>query len=131
VFAARVRAEAQLLVCALARKGWEEAAERAWQPPETSKTPAPGAADVGPWNADRFEAALAPFFEEYAELASGSEARLHHLTQLKPGGARQWEVTQTLVDLKGDHSWAIFAGIDLRDATAPDGPILRIRRIGT
>ena len=73
---------------------------------------------------------MTPFFEEYGELASGSEARLHHLTQLKSTAPRLWDVTQTLVDPNGDHTWTIFAGIDLRDATAPDGPILRIRRIG-
>ncbi len=93
-------------------------------------TRAAAGADESPWNAERFEAALAPFFEEYGELASGSEARLHHLTQLKSAGPRQWEVTQTLVDPKGDLTWAIFATIDLRDSAAPDGPILRIRRIG-
>ena len=118
VFAARVRAEAQLLVRALARKDWEEAAERV--SPENGS----------PWDAERFEAAMAPFFDEYGDLVSGAEARLHHLTNLKAAGPRQWEVTQTLVDPKGDHTWAIFAGIDLRDASAPDGPILRIRRIG-
>ena len=75
--------------------------------------------------------AMAPFFAEYGELLSGAEARLHHLTNLKSAGPRQWEVTQTLLDPKGDHTWAIFAGIDLRDSTAPDGPILRIRRIGS
>ena len=74
---------------------------------------------------------MAPFFDEYGELASGSEARLHHLTQLKSTGSRQWEVTQTLLDPKGDQTWAIFASIDLRDGGAPDGLILRIRRIGT
>ena len=119
VFAARVRAEAQLLVRALARKDWEEAAERVFE-----------GADENRWDAVRFEAAMAPFFDEYGELASGSEARLHHLTQLKSTGPRQWEITQTLVDPKGDHTWAIFAGIDLRDGSVPDGPILRIRRIG-
>lgn len=119
VFAARVRAEAQLLVRALARKDWEEAAERV--SPENGS----------PWDAERFEAAMAPFFDEYGELVSGAEARLHHLTNLKAAGPRQWEVTQTLVDPKGDHTWAIFAGIDLRDGSAPDGPILRIRRVGT
>ena len=62
--------------------------------------------------------------------SSGAEARLHHLTTLKSAGPRQWEVTQTLVDPKGDHTWAIFADIDLRDASAPDGPILRVRRFG-
>lgn len=49
---------------------------------------------------------------------------------MKPAGPRRWEVTQTLLDPKGDHSWAIFAEIDLRDSSAVDGPILRIRRIG-
>ncbi len=120
VFAARVRAEAQLLVRALARKDWEEAAERVFE-----------GADEDRWDAERFEAALEPFFAEYGELLSGSEARLHHLTQLKSAGTRQWDVTHTLVDPKGDLTWAVFAGIDLRDEAAPDGPILRIRRIAT
>ncbi|MBK9063196.1 MAG: DUF3516 domain-containing protein [Acidobacteria bacterium] len=119
VFAARVRAEAQLLVRALARKDWEEAAERVCADASDS------------WDAARFEAALAPFFEEYGELLSGAEARLHHLTKLKSAGSRKWEVAQTLLDPKSDHTWAVFAEIDLTDAAAPDGPILRIRRIGT
>jgi superfamily II RNA helicase len=119
VFAARVRAEAQLLVRALARKDWEEAAERVF-------------ADAGdPWDAARFEAAMAPFFDEYGTLHSGAEARLHHLTQLKSTGPREWEVVQTLLDPKGDHTWAVFADVDLTDASAPDGPILKIRRIGS
>jgi hypothetical protein len=128
VFAARVRAEAQLLVRALAKKDWEEAAERVYQSPKAAET---AGADEDRWDAERFEAAMVPFFDEYGELASGAEARLHHLTQLKSTGPRQWEVTQTLLDPKGDHTWAIFAGIDLRDPSAPDGPILRIRRIGS
>ena len=119
VFAARVRAEAQLLVRALARQDWDEAAERVFE-------------DAGdPWDAARFEAALAPFFAEYGELLAGAESRLHDLTHLKPAGARRWEVAQTLLDPKGDRTWAVFAEIDLTDASAPDGPILRVRRIGT
>jgi superfamily II RNA helicase len=125
VFAARVRAEAQLLVRALAKKDWEEAAERVHQSTDPGET-----ANEAPWDAERFETAMAPFFDEFGELLSGAEARLHHLTNLKSTGHRQWEVTQTLLDAKGDHTWAIFAGVDLRDGNAPDGPILRIRRIG-
>ena len=138
VFAARVRAEAQLLVRALAKKEFEEASERVWQPADP---PAPAAGPAGEpgefgedddrWDAARFEAALAPFFDEYGELVSGAEARLHHLTQLKSAGPRQWEVAHALLDPKGDHTWAIFATIDLRDGGAPDGPILRIRRVGS
>ncbi|MCE7958751.1 MAG: DUF3516 domain-containing protein, partial [Acidobacteria bacterium ACB2] len=44
---------------------------------------------------------------------------------------RRWEVSQTLLDPDGDDAWAVFAEVDLRDDTAPDGPILRIVRIGT
>ena len=105
-----------------------DAAERVWQRPETDET----AKDAGiRWDAERFESAMAPFFEEYGDLVSGAEARLHHWTTLKPAGPRRWEVTQTLLDPKGDRTWAIFAGIDLRDGAAADGPILRIERIGT
>jgi hypothetical protein len=128
VFAARVRAEMHLLVRALAARNWEEAAERVWQGPESDDA----AKDAGiRWDAERFGSAMAPFFEEYGELVSGAEARLHHWTNLRPAGPRRWVVTQILLDPKGDHTWAIFAGIDLRDSTAPDGPILRIERIGT
>ncbi len=128
VFAARVRAEAQLLVRALAKKDWDEAAERVWREPESTR---PSATDEGAWDAERFEAETKPFFDEYGELLSGAEARLHHLTRLKAIGPRQWEVTHALLDPKGDHTWAIFASIDLTDAGAPDGPILRIHRIGS
>ena len=128
VFAARVRAEMHLLVRALAARDWEEAAERVWQRPETDEA----AKDAGiRWDAERFESAMAPFFTEYGELDSGAEARLHHWTNLRPAGPRRWDVTQTLLDPKGDQTWAIFADIDLRDSAAADGPILRIGRIGT
>ncbi|MFI5181147.1 MAG: DEAD/DEAH box helicase [Thermoanaerobaculia bacterium] len=128
VFAARVRAEMHLLVRALAARDWEEAAERVYQRPDTDE--ATKAAGIR-WDAERFESAMAPFFEEYSDLVSGAEARLHHWTNLRPAGPRRWEVTQTLLDPKGDHTWAVFAHIDLRDGAAPDGPILRIERIGT
>jgi len=128
VFEARVRAEMHLLVRALAARDWDEAAERVWQRPETDEA----AKEAGiRWDAERFESALTPFFEEYGELVSGAEARLHHWTNLRPAGPRRWEVTQTLLDPKGDHAWAVFAAIDLRDSSAADGPILRIERIGT
>ena len=125
VFASRVRAELQLLVRALARKDWEEAAERVWQPAEA----ADGSGSER-WDASRFEAAMAPFFEERGELLVGPEARLHQWTRLVPAGERRWEVTQTLLDPAGENDWAVFADVDLRDADAPDGPIVRVRRIG-
>lgn len=129
VFAARVRAEMHLLVRALARKEWEEAAERVFQVEGAEETDA-DAERESRWDAERFETAMAPFFEEHAELMSGPEARLHQWTNLRPKGPRRWEVTQTLLDPEEDNDWGIFAEIDLRDDGAPDGPILRVRRIG-
>ncbi len=123
VFAARVRAEMHLLVRALARKEWEEAAERIH-----AASQVPGSGDR--WDAERFETAMAPFFEEYGELLTGPETRLHQWTNLRPNGPRRWEVTQTLLDPKGDNTWAVFAEVNLRDESAPDGPILRVTRIG-
>ena len=126
VFAARVRSEMHLLVRALSRRDFEDAAERVWQPAENAE----GAAEAA-WTPERFESALAPFFEEHVELLAGPESRLHQWTNLKPAGPRQWTVTQTLLDPEEDNAWAVFAEIDLREETAPDGPILRLTRIGT
>ncbi len=140
VFAARVRAEMHLLVRALARKEWEEAAELVYPTGEAGPEGEAGAAgDAGAvepraarlWDAERFEASLAPFLAEHAELLAGPEARRHEWTNLRPNGPRRWEVTQTLLDPEGDHDWAVFAEIDLRDDGASDGPILRLRSIGT
>ncbi|MEO6327202.1 MAG: DUF3516 domain-containing protein, partial [Thermoanaerobaculia bacterium] len=129
VFSARVRAEMQLLVRALARKDWDEAAERVYSG-GADELEVAASQNEEPWGAMRFEKAMEPFFAQHEELLSGAEARAHSLTNLRPAEPRRWEVTQTLLDPAGDHTWAIFATIDLRDANAPDGPILRIERIG-
>jgi superfamily II RNA helicase len=121
-FAARVRAEMHLLVRALSRGDWEEAAGRAWQAPEGT--------DSEPWDAPRLEAALGPFLGEHGALEAGPESRRHEWTNIRSVGPRRWEATQTLLGADGETSWAIFASIDLRDGTAPDGPILRLSRIG-
>ncbi len=122
VFAARVRAEMQLLVRALSKKDWEEAAERVHLDPASGMESA--------WGPEQFETALEPFFLEYEELLAGPESRLHQWTNIRPAGPRRWEVTQTLLDPRADNLWAVFAEIDLRDGTAPEGPILRVKRIG-
>ncbi|MCG3194340.1 MAG: hypothetical protein DIJKHBIC_03598 [Thermoanaerobaculia bacterium] len=133
VFASRVRAEMHLLVRALSRKDWEDASERVWQPSGFAE--GVGETENG-WSMERFEEAMAPYFAAHEELLSGPESRLHHWTNLRPKGPRQWSVTQTLLDPSGENDWAIFAEIDLRDSAlfdsaGADGPILRITRIGT
>jgi len=116
--AARLRSELHLLVHALAKRDWEEAAERVTVVPE----------DL--WDAARFEAALAPFYAEHAALLDTPEARRHEWTHVTPDGDRQWQVTQTLLDAEGDHDWGLKARVDLRRAAAVDQPLLRLEWIG-
>ncbi len=121
-FAARVRAEMHLLVRALASRDWEEAAASIRQDPDDPETV---------WDAERFEAALEPFFAEYSELVFTAEARRHQWTQVRPTGTpRVWEVSHTLVDPQGDNLWALLGTIDLSRPDEIDGPLLRLQRIG-
>ena len=100
-------------------------------PAETSGPAADEADDPqGPWDAERFKAALAPFFAEYPEIVFTPDARRHQWTQLKETGERTWKVVQTLLDPEGDNLWAIEGEIDLRDPEAPEGPLVRLVRIG-
>lgn len=120
-FAARVRAEMHLLVRALSIKDWEEATNLIKQDADEPETL---------WDTDRFEAALAPFFEEYGELLFTPDARRHQWTHIRPTGDRTWDVTHTLLDPQGDNLWAIQGRIDLRNPEEVEGPIVRVERIG-
>ncbi len=119
VFAARVRQEWHRLVQALAARDWEEAARCVREDPD----------DL--WEPRRFQAELAPFFAEYGEIVTTPDARRADRTTILNTGPRTWDVMQTLVDPQGDELWCLFGHVDLRQETAPEGPILRMRRIGT
>jgi superfamily II RNA helicase len=120
-FAARVRAEAQQLARALALREYEEAAAMVRPDPEE------------PWTAERFEAELAPFYEEYERIVWDPRARQSRLTLIEPRGPGRWEVRQVLLDPRDDNLWNVEAEIDLSDWSpdAPDAPLLRVRRVGT
>ena len=117
-FRARVRSELHALVRALADADYEEAAR--WVREE------PG----DPWDAARFARELAPFLAEYGGIAFDPEARKAHYAVLKPSGPRTWDVAQALLDPRGDNLWALHGEIDLRGEKAPEGPLVRLRRIG-
>ena len=118
-FASRVRAELHELVRALVAGDWEEAALRI-------------RADADdPWDAARFEAALEPFLEEYGEIDFTPRARRARLTQVKQRGPRRWDVSQVLADPRGDDLWALHGEVDLAGETDPEGPLVRLRRIGS
>jgi superfamily II RNA helicase len=117
-FNARVRAELHTLVHALADADYEEAAACVRKHEDD------------PWDAARLEEALAPYLAEHACVVFEPRARQAHYTVIKPTGPKQWDVSQVLCDPDGDDDWCLEGEIDLREGI-PDGPLVRLRRIGT
>jgi superfamily II RNA helicase len=118
---ARLRAEMHALVKAMADAAWEdaEAATRAGD---------------DPWPADRFEAATAAFEQEHGKLRFDHAARMARLTHVREQSERLWVVQQILLDAEGETPWVVEAEVDLpkptKDRPVPDGPLVRVTRIG-
>jgi hypothetical protein len=106
-------------VRALAARDYEEAAR--WVHPDPAD----------PWDAARFETALAPFFAEYGAIAFTPEARRAHHTSLRGANPRRFDVAQVLCDASGDNLWALHGEVDLRQERDPELPLVRLIRIGT
>jgi superfamily II RNA helicase len=116
---ARVRAELHALVHDLAAGAFDEAAGRLRQDPED------------PWTAERLAATLAPFLEEYGRIDFTPRARQAHQTRLDPTGPRVWSVSHVLCDPQQDDLWALIGEVDLTRERDPEGPLIRLVRIGT
>jgi superfamily II RNA helicase len=116
--AARARAELAALVRDLAARDFEAAARRLAATPED------------PWDAGRLAAALAPFFEEYGEIDFTPRAREARRTTLRQRAPRRFDLAHVLCDARGDDLWALHGEIDLTRERDPEGPLLRLRRIG-
>jgi hypothetical protein len=83
-----------------------------------------------PWDADRLRATLAPFLSEYGRVVFDPSARKAHHTVVKRTAPERFDVMQVLVDPKGENLWCLAGEIDLADG-APEGPLVRLSRIGT
>jgi superfamily II RNA helicase len=138
-FYARIRAELHQLVHALARRDWEEAlasirAQGDHQPAAgTSESPETGGRgdEFGEdWTEERLEHALAPYYAEYEQLIFDPRARQTDKTRIDEQETHLWRVRQTLVDPADDGFWFIEGEVDLRADQSPEGPIVRVLRIG-
>ncbi len=118
-FAARVRAELHALVEALWHGDWDEATSLVRDEPEQS------------WTAERWQAELRPFVEEMGPFEHGPRTRLTHLTELRMVEPRVWLARQTMVAAGEDTPWMLECEIDLREQSAWEGPLLRMRRIAS
>lgn len=116
-FAARVRAELHAVVRAIARGQLDEAIGALADDPEDR------------WSTERLEQTLEPVLAEEGELHFGPAARAPALTRLLAAGERRWSVEHTLVGPQGPSPWRLQGEIDLREADAADGPLVRLRAI--
>ncbi len=66
----------------------------------------------GGWNAERWQEALAPYYEEHETLGAGPGARSGELFVVSRH-PEHWAVRQVLDDPAGYHEWAIEATVDL------------------
>ncbi|MCX5042593.1 DUF3516 domain-containing protein [Aldersonia sp. NBC_00410] len=66
-------------------------------------------------DADDWERALTPYFDEYGTIGTGPQARGPQLFQIeqRPG---IWSVRQVLDDPAGDHGWAIVGSVDVAES---------------
>jgi hypothetical protein len=113
-FQARVRAELQALVRALAAGDYVEATRWVRQDPDDA------------WDAARFEAALAPFLEAHERIRFDPTARRADQTVLESLAPLRWRVQHVLPDPSGEDSWCLAGEIDLRGASEPDAPLVRL-----
>jgi superfamily II RNA helicase len=115
----RIRSELHLLVKALAARDFEQAAESVH------------ATADDPWTAERFEAALAPFFEVYGQLIADHRARQSQWSVIEEEQGGKWRVRQVLLDPQEDNTWYLEARVDLHRDDAGDGPLLELLHIGS
>jgi hypothetical protein len=118
-FRARLRAEIHALVRALSRRDFEEATRCVARDPQD------------PWDAARFETALAAYFDEYEDIVFEPRARLAHHTTIREEGPRRWQWTQVLVDPRDENFWCVEGWVGLTGDRLPEEPLIRVRRIGT
>ncbi len=103
------------LLRALAHKDWAAAAEAVAE-----------SSEEGPWTAERFAQAFAPFFETHAAIRTDPDARAPSRTQIDKRPDR-WEVVQVIADDGGDDDWAIRGWVDLEASAAEGRAVFRMR----
>ena len=84
--------------------------------------------DVG-WPAERWAAALEPYFSAHGLIQTGANARGPQLLVIdeQPG---RWVVRQIIDDPAGDHDWGISAEIELAASDELGAAAVRVTRVG-
>jgi superfamily II RNA helicase len=84
---------------------------------------------VDGWDAQAWQEALEPYFDEHDEIGTGADARgpARLMVEELPG---LWRVRQILDDPAGDHDWGFSAEVDLAASDELGEAALRITDVG-
>jgi superfamily II RNA helicase len=87
------------------------------------------------WDADAWEEALEPYFEQHADIGTGPDARSSAYLIIDPGPERasprpDWTVRQIFDDPESDHDWGISARVDLAASDEAGEAVLIITDVG-
>ena len=119
----RIRSELHILVQTLAARDYEQAVESVRAPGDPADPTTPS------WTPERFEQALAPFFQQHERLVADHRARQTQWTILEEQAPRLWRVRQVLLDPAEDNSWYLDARVDLRAGEPSEGPMIELLEI--
>ncbi|MCL2449685.1 MAG: DUF3516 domain-containing protein [Polyangiaceae bacterium] len=113
---------------ALARKDYAAAA-LAVSAPEPPDVPGDAGDDgASAWDEGRFSRALAPFWEEHAEIRLDPAARAPVHTRVSKGPG-VWQVEQVIVDGDDDNDWRFTCYVDLERSARDGKPVVVMRAL--
>ncbi|GLY00356.1 MULTISPECIES: DEAD/DEAH box helicase [Actinoplanes] len=81
------------------------------------------------WTAERWQAAITEYFEEYDSLGTGPAARGPAFLHIEQGPA-VWTVRQVFEDPEGDHDWGIEATVDLEASDEAGTAAVKVTAVG-
>ena len=81
-------------------------------------------AEISGWDADRWRAEMAPYFEQHDAIGTGPDARSSAWFQVDG-----WTIEQVLDDPEGFHEWALVADVDLAASDEAGAPVLLMRSV--
>ena len=80
------------------------------------------------WDAEAWEDALGPYFDEHDQVGTGPDARGPHLLMVTVEPSR-WVVRQIIDDPARDHDWGISAEVDLPASDEAGEAVLRVTAV--
>jgi len=92
----------------------------------------PNDPDGQPWTPARLDTLLENYYADHERICLDPNARNVRHTYVTPSEDKKaWRVHQMLVDPAQDNDWAAEFEVDLAESRKIEGPVIRLRRLGS